>query len=188
MINLKLSWQYFDITGQTSAPQPALILSSDSIGLGSTFELQCKVYIDRGGSVFMTWTYTSNEVGSNVPRYCLNFLGNTGCQTNFTIFTVYTIFPSNTIKCSTSECISCDQLISVQSLPEFFSPTCPKGKFGKKKNIYSNKFFHDFHLAESSFTCPRLRISGLAWRLSVIVNIYMYCLNLSTFYQSICTH
>jgi hypothetical protein len=67
MINLKLSWQYFDITGQTSAPQPALILSSDSIGVGSTFELQCKVYIDRGGSVFMTWTYSSNEVGSNVP-------------------------------------------------------------------------------------------------------------------------
>jgi hypothetical protein len=58
----------------------------------------------------------------------------------------------------------------------------------KKKKIYSNKFFHDFHLAESSFTCPRLRISGLAWRLSVIVNMYMYCLNLSTFYQSICTH
>jgi hypothetical protein len=48
----------------------------------------------------------------------------------------------------------------------------------KKNYIYSNKFFHDFHLAESSFTCPRLRISGLAWRLSVIVNMYMYCLNL----------
>ena len=125
MINLKLSRQYFDITGQTSAPQPALILSSDSIVVGSTFELQCKVYLDRGGSVFMTWTYSSNEVGSNVPIYCLNFLGNTGCQTNFAIFTVYTIFPSNTIKCSTSECVSCDQLISVQSLPELFTPTCP---------------------------------------------------------------
>lgn len=53
--------------------------------------------------------------------------------------------------------------------------------------MYSNKFFYDFHVAESSFTCPRLRTSGLAWSLSVIVNIYcMYCLNLSNFYQSIC--
>ena len=66
MINLKLSWQYFDITGQTSIPQPALISSSDSIGKGSTFELQCKVYIDRGGSVFIDWSYSSNEVGSKV--------------------------------------------------------------------------------------------------------------------------
>ena len=27
-------------------------------------------------------------------------------------------------------------------------------------SIYSNKFFHNFHLSESSFTCPRLRASG----------------------------
>ena len=32
-------------------------------------------------------------------------------------------------------------------------------------SIYSNKFFHNFHLFESSFTCPGLRASGLAWRL-----------------------
>jgi hypothetical protein len=46
----------------------------------------------------------------------------------------------------------------------YFS-TCPKAKFRKKKSIYSNKFFHNFHLSESSFTCPRLRASGLAQRL-----------------------
>ena len=28
----------------------------------------------------------------------------------------------------------------------------------EKKNIYSNKFFHNFHLSASSFTCPGLRI------------------------------
>jgi hypothetical protein len=32
-------------------------------------------------------------------------------------------------------------------------------------SIYSNKFFHNFHLSESSFTCPGLHTSGLAWRL-----------------------
>ena len=31
--------------------------------------------------------------------------------------------------------------------------------------IHSNKFFHNFHLPESSFTCPWLRASGLARRL-----------------------
>jgi hypothetical protein len=35
----------------------------------------------------------------------------------------------------------------------------------EKNSIHSNKFFHYFHLSESSFTCPRLRASGLAWRL-----------------------
>jgi hypothetical protein len=32
----------------------------------------------------------------------------------------------------------------------------------EKFSIYSNKFFHNFHLSESSFTCPRLQASGLA--------------------------
>jgi len=35
----------------------------------------------------------------------------------------------------------------------------------EKCSIYSNKFFHNFHLSESSFTCPGLQASGLAWRL-----------------------
>ena len=34
-----------------------------------------------------------------------------------------------------------------------------------KFSIYSNKFFHNFQLSESSFTCSRLQASGLAWRL-----------------------
>jgi hypothetical protein len=34
-----------------------------------------------------------------------------------------------------------------------------------KFSIYSNKFFHDLHLSDSSFTCPGLRTSGLARRL-----------------------
>ena len=37
----------------------------------------------------------------------------------------------------------------------------------KKKSIYSNKCFNNFHLCEYSFTCPRLRASGLAWRLGL---------------------
>jgi hypothetical protein len=32
-------------------------------------------------------------------------------------------------------------------------------------SIYSNKFFHNFHLFKSSFTCPRLRTSVLGRRL-----------------------
>jgi len=35
----------------------------------------------------------------------------------------------------------------------------------EKFSIYSNKFFHNFHLTESSHTCPSLRASGLARRL-----------------------
>ena len=31
----------------------------------------------------------------------------------------------------------------------------------EKNNIYSNKFIDDFHLSESSFSCPRLRANGL---------------------------
>jgi len=64
----------------------------------------------------------------------------------------------------------------LESNPEYakvfaliFSPTCPKAKF--RKNFYSNKFFHNFHLFESSFTCPRLWASGLERRLVQIV----YC-------------
>jgi hypothetical protein len=32
----------------------------------------------------------------------------------------------------------------------------------EKNYIYSNKFFHNFHLSESSFICPGLRTSDLA--------------------------
>ena len=35
----------------------------------------------------------------------------------------------------------------------------------EKISIYSSKFFHNFHLFESSFTCPGLRASGLVRRL-----------------------
>jgi hypothetical protein len=41
----------------------------------------------------------------------------------------------------------------------------PKSQMLKKKSIYSNKFCHNFHMSESSFTCPGLRASGLARRL-----------------------
>ena len=34
-------------------------------------------------------------------------------------------------------------------------------------SIYSNKFVHNFHLSESSCTCPGSRASGLAWRLRI---------------------
>ena len=32
----------------------------------------------------------------------------------------------------------------------------------EKNYIYSNKFFHNFHLSESSFTCPGIRASGFS--------------------------
>ena len=35
----------------------------------------------------------------------------------------------------------------------------------EKCSIYSNKFFHKFHLSESSLTCPELQASGLVQRL-----------------------
>ena len=38
----------------------------------------------------------------------------------------------------------------------------------EKMYIYSNKFFHNFHLSESSFTCPGLRESVLARKLILI--------------------
>jgi hypothetical protein len=46
----------------------------------------------------------------------------------------------------------------------FFHLLAPKPNL-EKFSIYSNKFFHNFHLSESSFTCPGLRASGLARRL-----------------------
>ena len=53
----------------------------------------------------------------------------------------------------------------IQCMMITFSPTCPKAKFRKIFSIYSNKFFHNFHLSKSSFTCPGLRASGLVRRL-----------------------
>jgi len=54
--------------------------------------------------------------------------------------------------------------IFIGSLCFHFSPTCPKAKF-RKIFYLSNKFFHNFHLSESSFTCPLLRASRLARRM-----------------------
>lgn len=54
---------YVFIVGSTSVPQPALIPTNLVVGLGDEFELQCKVYVDRGVAVFMNWSYSSNEVG-----------------------------------------------------------------------------------------------------------------------------
>jgi len=48
----------------------------------------------------------------------------------------------------------------------------------EKNYIYSNKFFHNFHSSESSFTCPWLRASGLAWRLllrnTLWINLFLF--------------
>ena len=49
----------------------------------------------------------------------------------------------------------------------------------EKISMYSNKFFHNFHMSESSFTCPGLQASELAQRL-VYWKIYLhpnYCLS-----------
>jgi hypothetical protein len=45
-------------------------------------------------------------------------------------------------------------------------PTCPKTKL-EKFSIYSSKFFHNFHLTESSFTCPRLWASGFCTKIGI---------------------
>jgi hypothetical protein len=42
----------------------------------------------------------------------------------------------------------------------FFHLHAPKPNLDKF-SIYSNKFFHNFHFSESSFTCPELGASGL---------------------------
>ena len=39
----------------------------------------------------------------------------------------------------------------------------------EKISIYSDKFFYNFHLSESSFTCPALRASGLVRILTIYV-------------------
>jgi hypothetical protein len=54
---------------------------------------------------------------------------------------------------STAEVVLCSRCLN------FFHQLVKKQK---KKFIYSNKFFHNFHLSECSFTCPRLWASGLA--------------------------
>ena len=41
----------------------------------------------------------------------------------------------------------------------------------EKFSVYSNKFFHNFHLSESSFICPRIRASGLARRLLTYLSL-----------------
>ena len=43
------------------------------------------------------------------------------------------------------------------SLPYFFHLLAQKPNLEKKN---SNKFFHNFYLSESSYTCPGLRASG----------------------------
>jgi hypothetical protein len=45
----------------------------------------------------------------------------------------------------------------------FFHLLARKPTF-EKFATYSNKFFHNFHLSKSSFTCPRLLASELVWR------------------------
>jgi len=44
----------------------------------------------------------------------------------------------------------------------------------EKLSIYSNKFFHNFHLSESSFTCPGLLAIGVSVK-TVICNYKIKC-------------
>ena len=44
-----------------------------------------------------------------------------------------------------------------------------------KKKIYSNKFFHNSHLSEFSFICPKLRASGLGKDCYNFVNFRSPC-------------
>jgi len=59
-----------------------------------------------------------------------------------------------------------DNILGFQNLwLNLFHLLVRKPNLEKKNSIYSNKFFHNFHLSESSFTCPGLWTSGLARRL-----------------------
>ena len=58
----------------------------------------------------------------------------------------------------------------------------PENQNFEQISIYSNKFFHNFHLSESSFTCPRLRANSAktsSWMqhwLASILGHYSYVL------------
>ena len=55
-------------------------------------------------------------------------------------------------------------------------------------SIYSNKFFHNFHLSESSFTCAGLRASGLAQRLAVAPPMRFLEFYKSMYYMNLLHH
>ena len=57
-----------------------------------------------------------------------------------------------------------DCIIKFPNQEIFFHLLARKPKL-EKISIYLNKLFHNVHLSESGFTCPRLRVSGLVWRL-----------------------
>jgi hypothetical protein len=42
----------------------------------------------------------------------------------------------------------------------------------EKISVYSSKFFHNFQLSESSFTCPELRATGLQVQIVFIICSY----------------
>ena len=70
-------------------------------------------------------------------------------------------------------------MVTVFALIFFTYSTCPKANFRKKFSIYRNKFFHYCHLSKSSWTCPRLQVSGLTQRLwYFFVNTYNFLLSL----------
>jgi hypothetical protein len=56
-------------------------------------------------------------------------------------------------------------MISQPSAPAYGAQGMMKKSNLEKFSIYSNKLFHNFHLYESSFTCPWLQASGLRLRL-----------------------
>jgi hypothetical protein len=57
---------------------------------------------------------------------------------------------------------------SVSLCLNFVHLFAPKPNLEEEQNIYSNRFFNNFHLSESSFTCPGLRASGLERRLGFL--------------------
>ena len=53
----------------------------------------------------------------------------------------------------------------------------------EKNCIYLNKFFHNFHLSECSFTCPGLQASGFAWILRLFFFSAEYHVFFNPFWQ-----
>jgi hypothetical protein len=82
------------------------------------------------------------------------------------LYTLVTYVPCTTFKGK--------KLLIYQSCLNFFHLLARKPNLENCSFYFKSKFFHDFHLSESSFTCHGLRASRLAWRL-----IYMEGLSLS---------
>ena len=104
----------------------------------------------------MLQAHSGNVYHIQIFKYKLHFTMDSICKQIFHFFVlliIIIILPSYASPVTGAcLCFNLFHLLTQKSNLERFS-------------IDSNKFFHNFHLFESSFTCPGLRASGLARRL-----------------------